>query len=148
MELSAPFRTRFQICYLCLSNWNLPGLLHSSDGRDSWIRISKAMFSLSCVRSKAHTYLFIWQFFCTSYDHFLFAYGFTSSTNHALSASGSILTPISWLQRYSQRSWRGLWSSSIYDFWYSQERTISVRNSVPFSPWNKGFQSDQIYFCE
>ena len=60
MELSAPFRTRFQICYLCLSNWNLPGLLHSSDGRDSWIRISKAMFSLSCVRSKAHTYLFIY----------------------------------------------------------------------------------------
>ena len=96
-------------------------------------------------------YLFIYlfdNFFCTSYDHFLFAYGFTSSTNHALSASGSILASISWLQRYSQGIWRGLWSSAIYDIWYSQERTISVRNFVSFSPWNKGFQSDQIYFCE
>ena len=71
-------------------------------------------------------------FLGTSYDRFLFAYGFTSSTNHALSASGSILTPISWPQRYSQRSWGGLWSSAIYDFWYSQERTISVRNFVLF----------------
>ena len=52
----------------------------------------------------------------TSYDYFLVAYGFTSSANHALSASGSIFAPISWPQRYSQRSRRGLWSSAIYDF--------------------------------
>lgn len=96
--------------------------------------------------SRCHLYVHIFvrflfilnMFLGDSYDHFCFAYGFTSSTNHALSASGSILTPISWPQRYSQRSWRGLWSSAIYEFWYPQERTISVRDFFKNSLWNKG----------
>ena len=69
---------------------------------------------------------------CTSYDLFLFANGYSSSPNHTLSSPGSIPTPISWPQRHPQRGWRRLRTSTIHDFRYPQEWTISVSENLFF----------------